>query len=196
MPIIVDKQEKRRNIALSCTELLLDKGFSKLRISEIAATAGVGKGTIYGYFKNKEDVIFEIIRNMIVEHQQELYVLFKEDTSCKLKVLQLFDFFLCEKRNYEKHLEMYKEYLSVALTSGLRDMHEFNRECSEFIRNILEDVIIDGIKKGEIMPESINLVDGIMSTERGFMVKSWSENRNCRNDFKQYIETLFELIEM
>ncbi len=72
MAIIVNKEKKRRNIALSCRELLLDHGINSLTISQIAQTAGVGKGTIYEYFENKEDIVFEIITTFIAEHEKKL----------------------------------------------------------------------------------------------------------------------------
>jgi len=56
MAIIVDKVQKRRDIALSCNDLLLEKGIKKLTIAEVAKTAGVSKGSIYDYFENKEDI--------------------------------------------------------------------------------------------------------------------------------------------
>jgi len=195
MAIIVNKEEKRLNIALSCIELLLDKGFSQLRISEIAETAGVGKGTVYDYFKNKEDVVFEIIRNIIKEHQQDLKVHFKTNSTSKDKVLLLFDFFLCEHKDYSKHLVLYKEFLSVTLSTQDIAMHNFNKECSQFIRETLVEIIQDGIESGELKEEAIQFVDGIMATERGFILNSWTENINCKEDFKEYIKMLFELIE-
>jgi len=196
MAIIIDKEKKRRDIALSCTGLLLDKGFKNLRISEIATTAGVGKGTIYDYYNNKEEIVFEIIRNLIEEHQRDLSVRFRDKMSCKEKVFQLFDFYLCEYKEYDKHLIVYKEYMSVALSVDADEMHEFNRECSVFLRRILKDIIVEAIDKGEIIKESIDLIDGLMSAERGFMLKNWAENINCKQEFKKYINVLFQLIEI
>ena len=47
MAIVVDKEKKRSDIASACKDLLLEHGISNLTISQIAQTAGVGKGTIY-----------------------------------------------------------------------------------------------------------------------------------------------------
>ena len=54
MAIIVNKEEKRRTIALASKNLLLEHGIKNITISKIAECAGVGKGTIYEYFSNKE----------------------------------------------------------------------------------------------------------------------------------------------
>ena len=195
MAIIVDKDKKRKNIAIACTELLLEKGIKNLRVSEIAKTAGIGKATVYDYFENKEAVVFEIIRNLIKEHQKDLISRSDEKTSCKQKVLYLFDFYLCEYKDYKKHLEMYKEYISVTLAMDTDAMSAFNYECTEFLKKILTDIINEGIRKGEIIPRAKQLITGIMATERGFMLTNWTENRNLKSDFKTYINTLFDLIE-
>jgi TetR/AcrR family acrAB operon transcriptional repressor len=196
MAIKVDKDKKRRDIAVACTELLLEKGMKNLTITEIAKTAGIGKGTIYDYFSNKEEIVFEIIRNFIEKHHHNLLNQSDKKTSTKQKVLYLFDVFLSEYMPYEKHLDVFREYLSVTLSSKCSPMIEFNRECSNFIRNTLEDIIEEGINKGEINEVSRNLIDGIMRAERGYMVIAWAEGRDLKKEFKDFIDTLFDLIEI
>lgn len=196
MAIIVDKVKKRRDIASACTELLLEKGIKNLTITEIAKTAGIGKGTVYDYFRNKEEIVFEIIRKFIEEHQNNLLLHSDKNTSTKQKVFYLFDFFLSEHKPYKKHLEVYKEYISVTLSSKPGPMHAFNNECSRFFKNILTDIIEEGIQKGEIKPISRQLVDGMMKAERGYIVVSWAENIDLKQEFKEYINTLFSLIEV
>ncbi|GAB2702972.1 MAG: TetR family transcriptional regulator [Alteromonas sp.] len=196
MAIKVDKHKKRRDIAGACTELLLEKGIKNLTITEIAKTAGIGKGTVYDYFSNKEEIVFEIIRKFIEEHHNYLLSQSDKQTSTKQKVLYLFDFFLSDYKPYEKHLDVYREYLSVTLSSKCSPMAEFNRECSGFIRNILEDIINEGIEKGEIKDVARHLIDGLMKAERGYMVIAWAEGRDLKQEFKDYIDTLFDLIEV
>jgi AcrR family transcriptional regulator len=196
MAIIVDKDKKRRDIAVACTELLLEKGIKNLTITEIAKSAGIGKGTVYDYFTNKEEIVFEIIRNFIKEHHQNLLSQSDKQTSTKQKILYLFDFFLSEHKPYEKHLDVYREYLSVTLSTKSCPMLEFNRECSSFIRNILKDIIDEGIEKGEIKDVARGLIDGLIKAERGYMVFAWADGRDLKPEFKQYIDTLFSLIEI
>ena len=51
MARIINKEEKRNAIALSCINLFCQKGIQKTSIEEIAKNACVAKGTIYLYFK-------------------------------------------------------------------------------------------------------------------------------------------------
>ncbi len=196
MAIIVDKKQKRKDIAVACTDLLLDKGLKNLRIADIAKTAGIGKGTVYDYFANKEAVVFEIIRNLIVEHQHDLSERSDENTSCRQKVLYLFDFYLCEYKDYSKHLEVYKEYLDATIASKNSVMYAFNHECIGFIQQILSAIIEDGITNKELLSTSSELIEGMIATERGFMMLGWTENKCYKHKFTHYINTLFDLIEI
>lgn len=196
MAIKVDKDKKRRDIAVSCTELLFEKGINNLTITEIAKTAGIGKGTVYDYFGNKEEIVFEIFRNFIEELQQDIQKHANSQISSKQKVFLLFDFFLCESKPYEKHLDVFREYLSISLSSKNQQMIDFNNECSVFVKNILEQIIESGIENGEISATSRQLVDGIIKVERGYMIISWVEAKDLRAEFKDYINTLFDLVEI
>jgi AcrR family transcriptional regulator len=46
-------------------ELFTKKGFAETRVEEIAARAGVSKGTVYLYFPSKEEVIYAIVRRAV-----------------------------------------------------------------------------------------------------------------------------------
>jgi AcrR family transcriptional regulator len=47
---------------------------------------------VYEYFKNKEDIVFEIIRNYIDTYHQDFNSKFDSSTSTKEKVVLLFGF--------------------------------------------------------------------------------------------------------
>lgn len=54
MPKIVDKEEMQRGILDAAMRVFADKGYHSATIADIAKAAGLGKGTLYLYFKNKE----------------------------------------------------------------------------------------------------------------------------------------------
>ncbi len=51
----------RRHIISKAVELFLIKGFSNTRLEEIAVEAGVTRGAIYWHFKDKPDIVSELI---------------------------------------------------------------------------------------------------------------------------------------
>ncbi|MEM6962677.1 MAG: TetR/AcrR family transcriptional regulator [Myxococcota bacterium] len=56
---------KRERILASAIRVFAEKGFYATRVSEIAKAAGVADGTIYLYFKNKDDVLISIFEDRL-----------------------------------------------------------------------------------------------------------------------------------
>ncbi len=67
MPKIVDKASKRKEIAKKAMELFAKSGFESTPIREITKRAGIGKGTFYDYFTDKEDILNEIVQLIFAE---------------------------------------------------------------------------------------------------------------------------------
>lgn len=196
MAIIVDKVQKRRDIALACSELLLEKGIKKLTVAEVAKTAGVAKGSIYDYFKNKEDIVFEIIRSHIEEYQKEFETKLDPDASTREKVFLMFDFLLGDDEEFKKHQNTYKEYTSINLSEENNDMNNFNNECTTFFKTILTLLVEEGIRKGELKKEALNLVEGLIAVEKGFLLIQWTENKEIKESLRGFLNTIFDLIEV
>ena len=64
MPKTVDKVAKRKEIAAQAMVLFAQQGFENTPIRQITAHVGIGKGTFYEYFKDKEDILDEIVQLM------------------------------------------------------------------------------------------------------------------------------------
>lgn len=81
--------DKKTLIFNSVLNLIKENGFhSKIKISDIADKAGIGKGTVYGYFSNKEEIITESIIYLLTEKTK--YVLSEdEDLSFEPRVKNL-----------------------------------------------------------------------------------------------------------
>jgi len=61
------RQDKRRTIINAAVEVFAEKGFHRSRVSDIARMAGVADGTIYLYFKSKDDVLITIFEERMEE---------------------------------------------------------------------------------------------------------------------------------
>lgn len=61
------RSDKRFLITEAAVEVFAKKGFHQARVSDIARKAGVADGTIYLYFKNKEDLLLSIFEEKMDE---------------------------------------------------------------------------------------------------------------------------------
>ena len=60
--------DKRHRILQAATRVFARKGYFGARVSEIAKRAGVADGTIYLYFKGKEDILVALFDEVMAEH--------------------------------------------------------------------------------------------------------------------------------
>jgi len=66
------RDAKRREILAAAAAVFADKGFHAALMDEVAARAGIGKGTIYRYFTSKEELFFSILDSGMMELQAAL----------------------------------------------------------------------------------------------------------------------------
>ncbi len=193
MAIIVDKEKKRSDIACSCMELLLEHGIKNLTISQIAKTAGVGKGTIYEYFENKEDIVFEIITMFITEHEKKLFEITDQNISTKNKLFHFF-YLIHEAENSKKQLNIYREFLAISMTSGTQEMVDFNIKCRGKFTDILGQIIKEGVAKGEIRTEAQDMVSALLTFKLGLVVETHTAALDAKEEITRSLNALYKLI--
>lgn len=59
--IVIKKAKKRHDLLSSAFDLFISKGIDETSIEDIVKRAGVAKGTFYLYFKDKNDLVDQII---------------------------------------------------------------------------------------------------------------------------------------
>lgn len=192
----VDKEQKRREIAISCIDLINQVGIRKLTVSEAAKTAGIGKGTIYEYFENKDDIVFEIININIENYHNKFIENIKDVKTTKEKIFHFYKFVLDDSAENLKEFNGYKEYLSVVLSDDNQSMKKYNNSCHIFFTEQLKKIFIEGIENKELTPKSLDFVDSLIVFERGLtLLKMTQEHFDVNSLCKVFIDNLFDLIE-
>jgi len=87
------KRERRKEarpgeLLNAALDLFVEKGFSATRVEEVAARAGVSKGTLFLYFQSKEDLFKAVVRENIANKfptWQEEFITFEGSSSDMLR---------------------------------------------------------------------------------------------------------------
>lgn len=66
------KDDARELILTTARTLLADQSLTDVSLARIAQTAGVSKGTIYYYFKTKEDILFAVLDEYLKKQWDDL----------------------------------------------------------------------------------------------------------------------------
>jgi len=189
------KEKKRNDIACACKDILLEYGIKNLTISHIAKTAGIGKGTVYEYFENKEDIVFEIITVFISEYEKRLLEVIGKDSSTKEKLFH-FLYIGFEDEVSNEQLNLYREFLAISMTGGTEAMVDFNIKCRNKFAVLLGDIFKEGIQKGNIRPEVKNsMTSALLAFKLGLIVEVQTAALDARSEITGFLNTFYTLIE-
>jgi len=67
-----EKAELRQHILDTAAQLFLQSGYEHFSLRHVAEQIGYSPGTLYLYFKDKDDVLFHVVANGFVRFQQHL----------------------------------------------------------------------------------------------------------------------------
>merc|ERR1711916_353067 len=187
-----------REIAFSCKELFIEKGIHALTVAEAAKAAKIGKGTIYEYFENKDDIVFEIVDVLIENNNREKQQAIDSVDTTKEKLKIFFDFFYNESKEKTELRTLYKEFLSISLMTPNSAMIRHHDKCTLTYFTWFEDILKKGIEKGEIHPNSIKLAKGLFVLGDGIFVSNAKSSLalDIKEEINNYIDALFEFIEI
>jgi AcrR family transcriptional regulator len=190
---VVDKKEKKDQIVEAAIREFSRKGFSRTTINDIARAAGIGKGTVYEYFSNKEEIVHESFRFFMNSLEPDFQAILISGVPAKEKLIKIIDrfshFFSSE---YRELVELMFEFWS----EGIKDKGSKGVLFEEMIkfyhvyREIFADIIIEGMGDGgfrkDIDPRSTAAM--IVGSLDGLLVQWALERENC--DFKDILKTL------
>lgn len=60
------KDARPEEIIAAALDLFVERGYASTRLEDVAARAGVSKGTLYLYFENKEDLFKAVVRGNVL----------------------------------------------------------------------------------------------------------------------------------
>lgn len=131
-----------------------EKGFYRAKIEDIAQEAGVGKGTVYEYFKSKEHLFREILN----EGKNLFTRLMREEINKEATIRQKLENLV--RLNIEAG-QRYRALARIAMLEATPVDHSFRQRLLEMHTerlNMIEEIIAQGIAKKEIRPVNARIV--------------------------------------
>ena len=136
---------KRERILEGALRAFAKKGFYNTKVSEIATEAGVADGTIYLYFKNKDDLLislFEDRMEFLIDRLQAELSAVGDDVIDRLRCVVKMHFVLAIE---EPELA---EFITVELRQSSKFVKEYENPRFHDYLEILEDIVERGQSEG------------------------------------------------
>src|SRR5262249_54292120 len=126
--------------------LLAQFGYRKMTVEDIAAEAGIGKGTIYLHFSSKEEVVLSHIDRIVDRLKERLKEIARSDVSAAERIRQMLVTRVLFRFDSIQHYTQSLNDLLAALRPGLlrRRAQYFDSEAQIFAA-----VLMDGSRSGE-----------------------------------------------
>ncbi|MEW5550346.1 TetR/AcrR family transcriptional regulator [Peribacillus frigoritolerans] len=134
--------------------VIAQNGYYQAQVSKIAKQAGVADGTIYLYFKNKEDILISLFHEKMGYFVEQIEDEIKGKTTASEKLHVLI----------QKHFQNLSEDVNLAIVTQL-ELRQSNKELrlriNDVLRgylNLIDQIIIEGKENGEFLPDLNNLL--------------------------------------
>lgn len=139
-----NREDKRRRIIDAAVEVFADKGFFGARVSEIAERAGVADGTIYLYFKSKDEILISLFEEKMAEILERFVNMLSEvhDTEEKMRR------YIIEHLTLVAEQPRLMQVLTVELRQSARFMKDYAPHAFAKYLALVGSILEEGQKKG------------------------------------------------
>lgn len=179
-------KEKEILILTVAWDLFTEKGFHDTKISEIAKKAGIGKGTVYEYFKSKEDLIQEMIVYYVSESHWKLSAALEEIENPQEQLIFM------ARNDIERGMDLFKTIKVLQMIDNFDKCQVRESVMMIMARRmtLIRKVIQDGIDQGYFAPSNLALTE-LMYTG---MINNAMMMQHAGNGFALDTEELIEFI--
>lgn len=140
-------EERKEQILTAATAVFADRGFAHARMDDIAWEANLSKGTLYWYFKSKDDIIVAILHHLCDQEYAQLQTLLTAEGTVRQRLRQFAHHSSAELEQMANLLPMFFEFYALAgRDTAVRD---FLKRHFQRSRNTLIELIEQGIERGE-----------------------------------------------
>ena len=144
--------EKYQRIIDAATKVFAKKGFYNAKVSEIAQEAGIADGTIYIYFKHKDDILISLFE----EKMKEVLDNMKKQISLETDPLKKIEKFALVHLKLIQDNKDIAEIIQVELRQSSKFMKNYHNikffEYLDLISHIIQEGKEKGLIREDILP--------------------------------------------
>ena len=170
---ISSKSDIKETIIKESTRLFLANGFRGTSVKQITEAAGIGRGTLYWYFKSKEEILESVFRKFergFVEGLMDAVQNCNGDFVAKYKV---FHRFATEFARDNRDLALASNTLMSEIVGTDTEGERVIKAIWEKYRLLLERMLEDGKREGTVPAEVDSAICAhvIMASHTGMLVQ-------------------------
>ncbi|MBP1947720.1 TetR/AcrR family transcriptional regulator [Virgibacillus litoralis] len=143
---------KYKQIIEAAVETIADNGYHASQVSKIAKKAGVADGTIYLYFKNKEDILVSVFEEKMGQFIEQIASSINEKQNADEKLRTLIEMHFLQLAN-DHHLAIVTQLELRQSNTALR--MKINEVLKPYLV-VIDDIIKEGTEE-KIFRDDLNI---------------------------------------
>lgn len=177
---------RRKAILEAAEKSFTNFGYKATTMEQVAKMANVGKGTIYTFFKNKEELFDEIISSLLLEMKEEADRVIDESAPFFENVHRALYKMLEYRMKHQLTIKIFQESQEL----GTKAVQEVVRKVERMIVQYMKAKIESAIEKGEIAPCDPEITAFVMLKLYISLIFDWEKYHEPLE--KEEIANLFE----
>lgn len=163
-PKFVNKIQKKKEIAQAALDLFGKRGFFATSVEQIADAVGIGKGTVYEYFKTKEEIFTAAVllwsEHSEIKFQEVLKAIEDPVEQLHLFVSAFMNVFDPNQPSKSRvFIDIFQQTFSE--NGALRTKHYLLKEITVKRFQVVIQILLNGISRGVFKPEIAKDVEAI-----------------------------------
>ena len=185
------KQKTKKAILEAAISLFSENGYENTSIENIAKIAGVGKGTVYGYFHTKKD----IIKGFCEYELEKIHMKLVNGSNQDAPVLeQMLTIYMTEFHHVTQNKEFGRLFMREAVFPHDSDIQN-NLEIDDKYFQILFPILEKGQDRGELRKDAELLhITAHFYSLYILIISSWYTGRISTEEVEPAMELLFRQV--
>ncbi len=164
------QKNRREEIIRAALGAFGSKGFHNTRIEEVAAAAGIGKGTVYEYFRSKEELLSAAVGYEMEEMTRQVKNKVDQVFTVKDKIKALVETVMFR---HHKGCYLGMNINPAELGNAMKEFQNMAQEENLRWQRWLEEIIDAGVASEEIRPVDPQLFLGALMGAVMNLVRPW-----------------------
>ncbi|MCX6647708.1 MAG: TetR/AcrR family transcriptional regulator [bacterium] len=179
---------KRERILLAAWETIRKYGFDKTTVSDIAKGAGIAKGTVYLYFRSKDEIMLALVELTNRRINDRLERIAESQIPPRAKVREILMFRILRIYDIVKYPHG-EEIVSAMKSSISKIIGAFLDEQAALVKKCLDE----GVKSGEFTKINTGQVAGTLVAMFELLTPPYYRIRS-KSELEKFAGTLLDLV--
>lgn len=192
------KEARPGELVAAALALFVEKGYAATRLDDVAALAGVSKGTLYLYFDNKEALFKAVIQEDTLREMEDVEALVARHSGSARNALEALLTTWWQRSIQGASVGILK--LMVAEAGNFPEVARYYHDTvTARARELLRGIVARGIEEGEFSPVDLESTTDVLVAPI-LMLSIWGHSlgsfsaleQNPENYLKAYLSLLFD----